>query len=301
MPSRLQPDKTSLPQFGIDSEYGVLRDVLLGRPDYYQWAEAGPIIRRTMENAEKTGVRFDRALAAMQHKEMVGIYEAAGVSCHFLDADEVLHRNFFARDSSAMTPWGPIISHMQLECRRADYATAVAFYQRVGIPIWRFATAGYFEAGDLMIVEPGTVLIGYSGVRSERVGAQQAAGWFRAQGWEAEIVLIPSEFVHLNALFVPVAPKIAVVCADVLEDWVLDWLRARQFEFIKVHYRHARNLSVNIMPLGNERVLSMKGNSDVNERLRGLGFKVFAPDMSMFTLGGGGMYCLCLALRRDPA
>ena len=301
MPSRLQPDKTSLTQFGVDSEYGVLRDVLLGRPDYYQWAEAGPIIRRTMENAEKTGVRFDRALAAMQHKEMVGIYEAAGVSCHFLDADEVLHRNFFARDSSAMTPWGPIISHMQLECRRADYATAVAFYQRASIPIWRFATAGYFEAGDLVIVEPGAVLVGYSGARSERAGAQQVAGWFREQGWEADIVPFPSEFVHLNALFVPIAPKLAVACADVLEEWVLDWLRARGFELVKVPYRHARNLAVNLVSLGDDRILSMKGGSDINDRLRALGFDVFTPDMSMFTLGGGGMYCLALALHRDPA
>ena len=31
-----------------------------------------------------------------------------------------------------------------------------------------------------------------------------------------------------------------------------------------------------------------------------LGFEVFAPDMSMFTLGGGGVHCLCQALHRDP-
>lgn len=31
-----------------------------------------------------------------------------------------------------------------------------------------------------------------------------------------------------------------------------------------------------------------------------MGFKVHAPDMSMFTLGGGGVHCLSQALRRDP-
>lgn len=287
--------------FGVDSEYGLLRDVLLGRPDYYRWVEAGPIIRRTMENAAKTGVKFDHALAMAQHEEMVGIYQSAGVRCHFLDADEVLHRNFFARDSSVMTPWGPIISHMQLACRRADYATAVAFYHRAGIPIWRFATAGYFEGGDLVIVEPGAALVGYGGGRSVRAGAQQVVDWFRAQGWEAETVPIPSDFVHLDALIVPTAPKLAVVCADVLEDWTLDWLRARGFEFIDVPYRHARDLGVNLVSLGGDRALSMKGDSDVNAQLRARGIEVFAPDMSMFTLGGGGVHCLCQALRRDPA
>ncbi len=288
-------------QFGVDSEYGVLRDVLLGRPDYYRWAEAGPIIRRTMENAERTGIKFDHSLAMSQHREMVDIYESAGVSCHFLDADEVLHRNFFARDSSVMTPWGPIISHMQLKCRRADYATAVAFYQRADIPIWRFATAGYFEGGDLVIVEPGAALIGYGGLRSEKEGALQVAGWFREQGWEAEAVPIPSDFVHLDALLVPVAPKLAVLCSDVLEDWTLDWLRARQFKFIDVPYRYTRDLGVNLVSLGDDRILSMKGDSNVNAELRAQGMEVFEPDMSMFTLGGGGVHCLCQALRRDLA
>ena len=298
--SNSNSDKT-FSLFGVDSEYGVLRDVLLGRPDYYRWVEAGPIIRRTMENAEKTGIKFNLALALAQHKEMVGIYESAGVSCHFLAADEILHRNFFARDSSVMTPWGPIISHMQLKCRRADYATAVDFYQRAGIPIWRFATAGYFEGGDLVIVEPGAALVGYGGTRSDREGAQQVAGWFQEQGWEAVVVPIPSDFVHLDALLVPAAPKLVVACSDVLEDWTLDWLRARQFKLIDVSYRHARDLGVNLVSLGNERVLSMKGDSDVNDKLRAHGLEVFAPDMSMFTLGGGGVHCLCQALRRDPA
>lgn len=287
--------------YGADSEYGVLRDVLLGRPDYYRWVEAGPIIRRTMENAAKTGIVFDHALALAQHKEMVSIYESAGVRCHFLDADEVLHRNFFARDSSVMTPWGPIISHMQLACRRPDYATAVQFYQRAGIPIWKFATAGYFEGGDLVMVEPGAVLVGYGGTRSVREGAQQVAGWFREQGWEAEVVPIPSDFVHLDALLVPTEPKLAVACTDVLEDWVVDWLRARQFELIEVPYRPARDLGVNLVSLGNQRVLSMKSDSDINDRLRAHGLEVFAPDMSMFTLGGGGVHCLCQSIRRDPA
>ena len=91
--------------WGIDNDYGPLRDVLLGRPEFYRWVDAGPITRRTLENQAMTGVRFNLQTAMAQHAEMVRIYEAAGVSCHYLEPDEVLHRNFFARDSSAMTPW----------------------------------------------------------------------------------------------------------------------------------------------------------------------------------------------------
>ena len=93
--------------WGINNDYNVLTDVLLGKPEYFKWVEAGPLIGRTLRNMHKTGIKFDFDLAQRQHAEMVRIYEEeAGVTCHYLDSDPVLHRNFFARDSSAMTPWG---------------------------------------------------------------------------------------------------------------------------------------------------------------------------------------------------
>jgi N-dimethylarginine dimethylaminohydrolase len=54
-----------------------------------------------------------------------------------------------------------------------------------------------------------------------------------------------------------------------------------------------------VVALGDDRVLSMASNGDLNERLKAMGFEVFAPDMSMFQLGGGGVHCLSQALRRD--
>lgn len=287
--------------WGIDNDTGRLRDVLLGRPVHYRWVDAGPITRRTLQNRDRTGVAFDLQTAMSQHAEMVRIYEDAGVTCHYLDADEVLHRNFFARDSSAMTPWGALICHMQLKCRRADYVTAIAFYRDNDIPIWRHATAGHFEGGDFVILEPGLVLIGYCGERTEKDGAEQVAAWVRREGWEAQVAPISREFVHMDGLVVPLAPKLLVACVDALEDWLVAWLRDRGFDFVDVDYAEARNLGVNLVSLGDGRVLSMKGGVALNARLRALGFEVFDPDMSMFTLGGGGVHCLCQALRRDPA
>ena len=287
--------------WGIDNDYAPLRDVLLGRPDHYRWVDAGPITRRTLQNRSRTGASFNPQTAMAQHAEMVRIYEDAGVTCHYLDADEVLHRNFFARDSSAMTPWGALICHMQLKCRRADYVTAIKFYRDNGIPIWRYATAGHFEGGDFVILEPGCVLIGYCGERTEKEGAEQVATWVRQEGWEALVVPISREFVHMDGLVVPLASKLLVACLDALEDWLVAWLRSRGFGFVDVGYAEARNLGVNLVALGNDRVLSMKGSAMLNGKLRAQGFDVFDPDMSMFTLGGGGVHCLCQALRRDSA
>ena len=120
-------------------------------------------------------------------------------------------------------------------------------------------------------------------------------------GWEALVVPIPSHFVHMDGIVVPLAPKLVVACLDALEDWVIDWLRGKGFDFVDVGYAEARNLGVNLVALGNDRVLSMKGSTGLNEQMRALGFQVYDPDMSMFTLGGGGVHCLCQALRREAA
>ncbi|WP_293577254.1 dimethylarginine dimethylaminohydrolase family protein [Phaeobacter sp.] len=288
-------------RWGINNDYARLTDVLLGRPEYFQWVDAGPLIGRTLANAHKTGVQFDLQLAMKQHSEMVSIYEEAGVTCHYLDSDEVLHRNFFARDSSAMTPWGALICHMQLKCRRADYATAIKFYQDNDIPIWKFATAGHFEGGDFNIIEPGRVLLGYCGERSEQAGTEQVAEFLQAEGWEAVVAPISREFVHMDGLIVPLAEKLVVACIDAMEPWLVDVVKGWGIEIVDVSYREAKNLGVNLVALGNGKVLSMAGAKDLNAKMQALGFEVYDPDMSMFTLGGGGVHCLSQALHREDA
>ena len=295
----MQSDKEQKQPWGIDNDYNVLNDVLLGKPDYFKWVEAGPLIGRTLKNMHKTGISFDFELAQKQFKTMVEIYQRAGVNIHYLDSDPVLHRNFFARDSSAMTPWGALICHMQLKCRRADYVSVIKFYQQNNIPIWNYVTAGHFEGGDFVILEPGTVLIGYCGERSEEEGSEQVADFVRQQGWDVEVAPIPALFVHMDGLVVPLDKKRVVTCLDALEGWVIDWLKSKDFEFVDVGFNEAKNLGVNLVSLGNKKVLSMAGSVNLNKKLRALGYEVFDPDMSMFTLGGGGVHCMCQALKRQ--
>ncbi len=286
-------------QWGINNDYAPLTDVLLGVPEYFRWVDAGPLTARTLNNVEKTGVKFDLQTAMAQHASMVDIYEKNSVKCHYLKSDPVLHRNFFARDSSAMTPWGALICHMQLKVRRADYVTAIEFYQQNNIPIWQYATAGHFEGGDFVIIEPGKVLIGYCGERSEKAGSEQVAAFVRAEGWEALTVPISREFVHMDGLVVPLDEKLLVACIDALEPWVVTKLKDWGFSFVDVPYREAKDLGVNLVALGNGKVLSMQGATELNANMRALGYEVYDPDMSMFKLGGGGVHCLCQALHRE--
>lgn len=287
-------------RWGVSAQTGVLTDVLLGKPDHFAWVPLNSISAVTQANQEQMGYRFDGQRAMRQHREMVDVYEANGVRCHFAQADPGLPSSVFTRDSSFMTPWGAVIASIQTPPRRQDYAVISEFYRMAGIPIWKWVTADHFEGGDFVILKPGVALLGWAGDRSTRRGAEQVAGWLREEDWQAFIVPIPPQFVHMDAVVVMLEKGLALVCVDALPPYALDFLAAQGIEIVPVAYADCVKLGGNLVSLGNRRILSMAHNLNVNAELERRGFEVFAVDYDMFALGGGGVHCSCHELHREP-
>lgn len=286
---------TGIP-WGVDSEHGRLRDVLLCPPDHFRWLPTSAISRATLES----GRAYDPEAGRSQHAGLVAAYEGAGVACHFLEPDPALPYQVFARDSSVMTPWGALVTPLKQPWRRGEYAPVIRFYQQAGIPIWRMITAGALEGGDVLIVEPGRALIGAGEERTEEPAARQLAGWFEAEGWEARVEPIPARFVHIDVLVAILAKRLAAVCVEVASAGLVGWLRGLGFEIVEVPASEAMTLGVNAISLGDARVLSGHGARTLNAELRARGLEVLAPPLDSFTLGGGGAHCLGQALRREP-
>jgi N-dimethylarginine dimethylaminohydrolase len=284
-------------EFGADSETGRLTDVLLCPPDHFRWLPTSAISRETLDS----GRRFQPESAAAQHAELVAVYEQAGVRRHFLEPDPALPYQVFARDSSVMTPWGTVVTQLKQWWRRGEYAAVIRFHQEAEIPIWRMVTAGSIEGGDVMVVEPGVALIGTGEERTENPAARQLAAWFEAEGWEARVEPIPGVFVHIDVLVAIVAPKLAAVCTEVVSGGLVRWFESKGFEILDVPAADAFHLGVNAISLGDDRVLSGVGATSLNAQMSARGLELLTPDLSMFTLGGGGAHCLGQALRREPA
>ncbi|MDX6637037.1 MAG: hypothetical protein QOJ01_548 [Solirubrobacterales bacterium] len=283
------------PGWGVDSETGRLHDVLLCSPDNFRWLPTSAISKATLES----GARFDATAAKSQHADLVAAYESAGVRCHFLEPDPALPYQVFARDSSVTMPQGAVVTQLHQSWRRGEYAPVIRFYQEAEIPVWKMISAGAIEGGDVLIVEPGVLLIGNGEERTEIAAARQLAAWMEAEGWEVRIEPIPSQFVHIDVLVSILAPKLAGVCREAASAGLVDWLLGRGFEILDVPLEQAFGLGVNAISLGDERALSAAGAETLNEQLRARGIEVLAPDLSMFTAGGGGPHCLGQALRRE--
>ena len=275
--------------WGANSDYGTLRSVLLGPIENYQWLKTSSLSKKSI----RRGVEFDPKVAQAQHAEMVDAYRSAAVDVHFHVPDPHLPYQVYARDSSVMTPYGAIITHMSQYWRRGENFRAIETYQKLGIPIYDYVTN---------VIEPGAVLIGWEGDegRSQEQGAKQIAAWMEAEGWEVMLADIDPYYVHIDLMVVMLAPKLAAVCLECTDPKVIDWLKSKNSELITVPFQETMALGCNVVALGEDRVLLPAASKTLKEKVKAHGFTVFDPELDMFTQGGGGVHCMCQSLIRDP-
>jgi len=273
-PLRVREDGGGTPaseRWGINSEYGVLQDVLLGSPAEFRWlgeenAQYSALVRETL----RRGHKFDRDLALAQHAEMVDAYRQAGVTVHLMDAPPELPYAVYARDSNFMTPFGAVVTQLANPRRRGEYANVLRFYLEHDIPIYDLVSAGNFEGGDFNMIEPGCVLIGYTGLRGEEVAARQVGGWMEAEGIEVLYAPIDEYYVHIDLMVCMLAEKLCAVCLDTTAPEVVAWLKQRRIEIVPVSFRETMALGCNVVALGNDQVLSTTAAPELNGKLRAL-------------------------------
>ena len=278
------------------SETGLLREVLVCPPDHYRWLPTNSIARHTLSGEHQPPAAPH---LAAQHGELVAALEQGNVRVHRLPPEPHLPYMVYTRDSVVVTHRGPVLCQLERPQRRGEYAGLIDFHSARGSRFWHKSSAGTLEGGDVHIIRHGLAVIGHSGGRTDEAGAEQLAGWLRAEGWEVRLELFDEHFLHLDVLFCMAAPGLAVACTDVLDPAFVDWLAAHGIRCLPVPYRDVMALGCNILALGGDRVISARGSTALNAALRAEGLQVLDPDLSLFTLGGGGPHCLTCPLSRE--
>lgn len=282
--------------WGVSSETGRLRDVLLCAPEHYRWAPINAVARASLAR----GLSPDPVAVKAQYGEFLAALEQAQVSRHFLEPDAALGYQVYTRDISLVTPEGVIILQPFRPVRHGEVARTVEFYERAGIPRRGWITAGCVEGGDVHLIRPGLAVIGCSGERTTEAGAAQLARHLEAMGYAVRIEPFAEHFLHLDVLFCMATDSLAVACTEVIEPDFAAWLGAHGIELVPVSYRDTMALGCNLFSLGNGSVISPAENKALNATLRAAGLTVLDPALSVFTAGGGGAHCMTMPLRRDP-
>jgi N-dimethylarginine dimethylaminohydrolase len=292
----LEGETPALVRWGVSSETGVLRDVLVGPVDNLKRILPTNSMNRKLI---AKGIELDVERARSQYRDVLDCFEDAGARVFITPADEDLPLQIWGRDGSFMTPWGMIIGQMAQWWRRGEYGPVMDFCYQNDVPVYDKVTAGAYEGGDFMIVKPGHLLFGYSGERSQHEAAEQIKRWFEAEGWDVCLYEFDPYFVHTDCTVGMLTDNLAAVCTDVVNPEVQDWLRGLGIDLLDVPFRYVGSLGINVVSLGEDRVLLPRQSDFLADKCRGLGLKVYDPDVSAITMVGGGIHCMCQPLRRD--
>lgn len=283
-------------KWGVDSEYGRLRDVMVSAAPHLDIVPCNAVALDAIDQ----GLACCTDTAERQHRMLVRALEGEGVRCHSVPPAPGMPDLSFTRDAAFMTPWGLLQLRPQAEHRSAEAAHVASAAQRWGVPMMGAVDEGHVEGGDICLLRPGLVAIGWSGERTDEVGARAVARLFEQRGWEALLYNFDPRFLHLDTQFCVVDRRRAVASLEVLDPAFVARLEALGLDLIPVSCEEVDRLGGNLLALGGGRVLSSADNGRVNQELKNLGYRVIAVDIDQFTRCGGGIHCLTMPLARDP-
>ncbi|WP_300974580.1 dimethylarginine dimethylaminohydrolase family protein [Sphingomonas sp. LHG3406-1] len=306
-PELLRALRTDQPSVGIapdlrrlegpDSEYGLLKEVLLASPRHLSIVPCN----RVSEDALEQGRSSCSASASRQHRALLETLLEAGVRVRTVQPAAGLPDLAFTRDTSLMTPWGLIGLRPGIAHRRREVDVVLDAACAGGIPILGRVTEGSVEGGDVCLLRPGHLVVGVSEERTTTQGARALGRFFEQRGWTVTLTPVDPDLLHLDTHFCVIDRDIALACVEKLDADFVRKLEQLGIRIVPVRAEEIASLGCNVLSLGNRRIISTGSAPRVDEEVRKLGFEVLTVGLGEFTQCGGGVHCLTMPLRRQPA
>ena len=298
-------------EFGIRSEIGKLRSVLMHRP-------GDEIKKITKETLHQYHFRAVPNLTKMQNEfdDFTAILKENNVDVVLLELlTEKTHlpNLYFTRDIASITEKGLIVMNMAIEGRK-DEPKIIKEALKKEIPVLvEIKKPGILEGGDLVYIDDDALGIGF-GPRSNIQGIKKLISKLKKTSIK-EIVLIPlADFrIHLDGAFMFVDNHLAVVhepsiCqqrAQIIEgsstrkEPFLDYLRWKGIRTITVSDEETKMFGPNLFSLGSGKVISYDWNTRIIKELEKRGLDVIPLRGKELVKGGGGPHCMTCPILRD--
>jgi len=275
---------------------GVLRKVLLCPPTYFEIVPVSDFSRTALERGDVADLKKAHA----QHAELADALTDAGVELFYTEEpDPTRHWAVFARDFAVNSPQGIVVCRFKYHERKGEEIPGEKQLKKLGYKILDRIERGAWEGGDNRYIDEKHLATG-QGERSTWPGIRNAQSIFEKQGIKVHGIEMPTKWTHLDGVFAPVAKGLALIIKSEVPPWFLGFLEGRDYELVNIPVEKVEGtLALNLLCLGNDRVLSFKTNTYVNPVMKALGLKVYDPDLTEFVDRGGGPHCLTFELERD--
>lgn len=282
--------------WGVDSEVGKLRAVLLRRP--------GKEIENIVDPQQWRWIAtMNPDVAREQHDAFAECYRSHGVKVHYVAEQRTDRPNaLYMRDNVFMTPEGAIIARQALSVRRGEEKAVQKTLAALGVPIILTVHGrGIFEGACAMWVDRETVILG-KGVRSNFEGILQVRRCLETIGVKTFIEFeIPYGHAHIDGILNFVDRDKALIFPWQTPYYVWKQLRELGFKILEAPYMNEvkQGLSVNVVALEPGRVIMPAGSPCTKRLLEDKGIEVVEIEISELLKGAGGPHCMTGVLRRN--
>ena len=280
--------------WGVSSEYGRLRAVLMRRPGIEIDDVADPNAALWTESME------DPDLTRAQHDALAEIYRQHGVDVHYVESGRTDRPNaHFVRDLMLMTPEGAIVTRPASQQRSGEERFVAEALGRLGVPVlMTIHGEGTFEGADVVLVNPEMAVLA-EGLRTNTAAVDQVEWALRQVGYEQIVrVQLPYGTVHLDGVLSVVDRDLAMIRFRETPLAAVEALRDRGFRIIEVSFED-RHMPENVVALAPGHLVMPAGNPRTQRMLEDAGCTIVEIEMRELQKSGGAMHCATGFLKRD--
>jgi N-dimethylarginine dimethylaminohydrolase len=294
-------------KWGCTTDVGRLRVVLMHRPgDEVNVVDTSKRLDNRAFGDTQAGWYWrgvegpDLAGMQAQHDAYTALLQKEGVEVVYLDEIGAGRmKSCYTRDSCMAVGGGAIVTRLGPRIRRGEERAVTRTLARLGCPILRTVSAsGVAEGGSFAWLNSKTAVIGLSS-RVNEEGARQVEEVLRSQGVELLKVTLTGYRLHIDGLFVMLAPDLALANITLLPFWFLERLDALGIKRIEIHHEDDSSI-INSLAIAPGRVIMPEGVSEhTQDQLRLAGVQVITVPYDKMIAGGGGLHCSTAPLVRD--
>lgn len=279
----------------VNNSTGVLKKVMVCSPKYLQLQPVNEISKEWINKGE---VDSNRETALKEFDEFVKAYEDNGVEVVQVDPHEDQPLMVFSRDFGACVGEGVIMGSFREPVRRGESEIYEAKLKEIDVPVISRVSSGSFEGGDFWFLDDYTLAIGVVD-RTNWAGIKNLQDEMGKFGYNVVGVECPPENLHLDMCFNIVAEKVALAATEQLPYKFLRMLKKRGFTIIDVPSELVFKHGCNVQALGDGKVMVVKNNTTVNEKMKALGLELIEVDFVELLKAGGGPHCMTFPLVRE--
>jgi N-dimethylarginine dimethylaminohydrolase len=282
-------------EWGVSSEYGRLRAVLLRRP--------GPEIDAVVDHNTALWLEpMDPDLARTNHDALAEAYRANGVTVHYVENGRLDKPNsHFIRDLMLMTPQGAIVARPASRQRAGEERFVAEALGHLGVPVLMTVHGeGTFEGADVALAGPELAFLA-EGQRTNAAGADQVEWALRQVGYRQVVrvrLLPPYITVHLDGVLSLVDRNLALVKPRRTPVQAVEALLDHGFRLLEITSED-RHMPGNAVALAPGHLVMPAGNPRTKQLLEEAGCTITEIDICEIQKSGGAMHCMTGFLKRD--